>query len=533
MKIRLPFNFRIALLYVLLSSSVLLNPSCKKDKEEPETEEPDTTATAMEEGLTAEQNAMLETWNDTLIPLENLMVDSVNSALGIIQELDPLWLQNSGFAGRISDYSAFTEDQQRLLLLAKMLVVGNYLVDDSQHQYPDEGANKPSCNGLRYGFGSRLYQQRTQPVLPQNVNAGTTCAPDTGCIKDLIYGLDCSAMTYWIAYNAGLRFNNNHTGTPSGYFGDPTNWNSAFTNPGSDNYNKLRASIVQHTSPGSVPANQLQTGDVIVFGNPVFHVGIVLGSGTQKYIYQSNGTGYACPSNGNGCTNNNSQSRGPRMLELKQSELNQFSSNYKVIRIGAACPATILDNDGNEMLTVKIGNQCWCKENLKSSAYSNGDEIPEVTDNTTWASTSTEAFSHYDNDVNSALLFGKLYNYYTVNDPRNVCPDGWHVPTLNELTTLVNFLGGEEVAGGKLKGILSWTAPNVGADNSSGFSGQPGGARFETGVFGNQLDAGFWWTQTPGDGNGAWCLSLTNTAASAGISSANQQNGFSVRCIRD
>jgi uncharacterized protein (TIGR02145 family) len=120
-----------------------------------------------------------------------------------------------------------------------------------------------------------------------------------------------------------------------------------------------------------------------------------------------------------------------------------------------------------------------------------------------------------------------------VNDPRNVCPDGWHVPTLNELTTLVNFLGGEEVAGGKLKGILSWTAPNVGADNSSGFSGQPGGARFETGVFGNQLDAGFWWTQTPGDGNGAWCLSLTNTAASAGISSANQQNGFSVRCVRD
>lgn len=86
----MPFNFRIASLHILFSSILLPNPSCKKDKEEPETNEPDTTAIALEDGLSPEQNAMLETWNDTLIPLENLMVDSVNSALGIIQELDPL-----------------------------------------------------------------------------------------------------------------------------------------------------------------------------------------------------------------------------------------------------------------------------------------------------------------------------------------------------------------------------------------------------------------------------------------------------------
>jgi len=533
MKIQLPFNFSRALLYMLFSSIVLMNPSCKKDTEEPDTELPDTTAAALEEGLTAEQNALLETWNDTLIPLENLMVDSVNSALGIIQELDPLWLQNSGFAGRVSDYSAFTEDQQRLLLLAKMLVVGNYLVDDSQHQYPNEGANKPACNGLRYGFGSRLYQQRTQPVLPANVNSGTTCAPDTGCIKDLIYGLDCSAMTYWIAFNAGLRFNNNHTGTPSGYFGDPANWNAAFINAGSDNYTKLRASIVQNTGPGSVPANQLQTGDVIVFGNPVFHVGIVLGSGTQKYIYQSNGTGYACPTNGNGCANNNSDSRGPRMLELKQNQLSQFSSNYKVIRIGAACPATILDNDGNEMPTVKIGNQCWCKENLNSTSYNNGDEIPEVTENTAWGALQSGAYAHYDNDVTNGNLYGKLYNFYAVSDQRNVCPDGWHVPTQTELATLVSLLGGEQLAGGALKDINGWQIPNFGANNQSGFTAFPGGARYSTGDFGNIFESGFWWTQTVGDLNGGWCLSLNSGSVNAGISSANQQNGFSVRCIRD
>jgi uncharacterized protein (TIGR02145 family) len=341
-------------------------------------------------------------------------------------------------------------------------------------------------------------------------------------------------MTYWLAYNAGLRFNNDHTGTASGYFADPANWNAAFINQGSDNYTKLRASIVQNTGQGSIPVNQFQTGDIIVFGNPVFHVGIVLGSGTQKFIYQCNGTGYACPDGGSPpCSANNSQSRGPRMLEMKQSSLDLFDAPWRVIRIGAACPATILDNDGNEMPTVKIGNQCWCKENLNSTSYDNGDEIPEVTDNTAWGALQAGAYSHYDNDATNGNLYGKLYNFYAVSDQRNVCPDGWHVPTQTELSTLINLLGGEQLAGGTLKDINGWQTPNFGATNQSGFTAFPGGARYSTGDFGNIFESGFWWTQTVGDFNGGWCLSLNSGSVNAGISSANQQNGFSVRCVRD
>jgi uncharacterized protein (TIGR02145 family) len=111
---------------------------------------------------------------------------------------------------------------------------------------------------------------------------------------------------------------------------------------------------------------------------------------------------------------------------------------------------SITDQDGNVYKTVNIGNQTWIAENLKTTKYRNGELIPNVTDNTLWKNLVTGAYSNYDNDNKKENIYGRLYNWYAVNDTRNLAPLGWHVPSDTEWTTLYSFLGGEDVAGFKL-----------------------------------------------------------------------------------
>jgi len=140
---------------------------------------------------------------------------------------------------------------------------------------------------------------------------------------------------------------------------------------------------------------------------------------------------------------------------------------------------SVTDIDGNVYQTVKIGNQWWMMENLKVTSYRNGEAIPNVTDTTEWYNLTTGAYCYYDNDAYNTTIYGRLYNWYSINDSRSIAPTGWHVPTDEEWTTVINYLGGESVAGGKLKenGTTHWTSPNNGATNESGFSALPGGYR--------------------------------------------------------
>jgi len=149
------------------------------------------------------------------------------------------------------------------------------------------------------------------------------------------------------------------------------------------------------------------------------------------------------------------------------------------------CPSTVTGNDGNVYQVVRIGNQCWMAENLRTTRYANGDAIPQVTGNSTWSSLSTGAWCWYDNDNQYENPYGKLYNWHAVADSRNICPAGWHVPTDAEWDALANFLGGSNVAGGKMKatGTAHWNSPNTDATNSSGFTGLPGGYRYYYGYF--------------------------------------------------
>ena len=143
--------------------------------------------------------------------------------------------------------------------------------------------------------------------------------------------------------------------------------------------------------------------------------------------------------------------------------------------------ANVTDVEGDIYKTVYIGTQHWRGENLKVSKYNDGSAIPNITDNTEWTKLTTGAWSYYNNDAANKANYGKLYKWYavskTTNGNKNLCPTGWHVPTYAEWNVLTEYLGGDSVAGGKMKevGTTNWISPNIDATNTSLFTGLPGG----------------------------------------------------------
>jgi uncharacterized protein (TIGR02145 family) len=198
-------------------------------------------------------------------------------------------------------------------------------------------------------------------------------------------------------------------------------------------------------------------------------------------------------------------------------------------------PSTsITDKDGNVYTSVTIGTQVWMVENLKTTKLNDGTAIPNVTDNTAWTSLTTPGYCWYNNDVANKTPYGALYNWYTVNAGK-LCPTGWHVPTDAEWTTLITFLGGEDVAGGKLKetGTTHWESPNNVATNESGFKGLPGGFYADNGFW--QINAfGLYWLATGSVSWGADYIALDYIDITTGINATNKiYYGYSVRCLKD
>ncbi len=194
---------------------------------------------------------------------------------------------------------------------------------------------------------------------------------------------------------------------------------------------------------------------------------------------------------------------------------------------------TMSDNDGNSYKTIVIGSQTWMAENLKTGKYRNGDPIPTNLSNTAWQTATTGAFAIYNNDAASNTTYGKLYNWYAVADPRGLCPTGWHVPTDAELTILQNYLGGINIAGGKLKSTSSLWTPNTGATNESGFSGLPGGNRSNNGFYSSLGYYGYWWSSSEFLEADAWSRGLITNNGIFYRTKYYRQNGFSIRCLRD
>jgi uncharacterized protein (TIGR02145 family) len=196
---------------------------------------------------------------------------------------------------------------------------------------------------------------------------------------------------------------------------------------------------------------------------------------------------------------------------------------------------TISDIDSNEYHIIAIGNQIWMMENLNVTHCNNGNPIQNVADNSKWNDLTTSAYCNYNNVSDNATIYGRLYNWYAVIDTCNLCPEGWHVPTETDWNILFDFLGGINVAGGKLKetGTTHWYSPNIGANNESGFNALPGGARGELGQFGFLNEGGFWWSSTDNYDSTAWLHGLGNGFKNVFNYNFNKEYGFSVRCIKD
>ncbi len=178
----------------------------------------------------------------------------------------------------------------------------------------------------------------------------------------------------------------------------------------------------------------------------------------------------------------------------------------------------------------------WMTKNLDVSTYRNGDPIPNVTSNSEWATLTTGAYCYYNNDSTTyAATYGKLYNWYAVNDPRGLAPEGWHIPSDFEWTTLGACLGGDVVAGGPLKEIATthWNTPNEGATNVSNFTALLGGSRVNFGPFGNIGYHGSWWSSTELSPNQAWNATLSYANDNLFRFYYDKRDGFSVRCLRD
>ena len=174
--------------------------------------------------------------------------------------------------------------------------------------------------------------------------------------------------------------------------------------------------------------------------------------------------------------------------------------------------------------------------NLNTDKFRNGDLIPEAKTNQEWIEAGKNkqpAWCYYDNKPENGEKYGKLYNWYAVNDARGLAPRGWHVPTASEINTLVNYLGGTSVAGGALKDTSSyWASPNVGATNSSGFTALPGGYREAIRFIYIGYNAVFW-SSTVYNQGAATAMGIINGDAGVSVAPGWLSQGFSVRCIKD
>jgi uncharacterized protein (TIGR02145 family) len=182
---------------------------------------------------------------------------------------------------------------------------------------------------------------------------------------------------------------------------------------------------------------------------------------------------------------------------------------------------------------ITLGTQTWALANLNVSTFRNGDSIPEARSNEEWVKAGNEekpAWCYYNNDPKNGQKYGKLYNWYAVNDPRELAPSGWVVPSDNNWAELTHFLGGTTMAGSKLKSASGWSEGDNGK-NEVGFGGFPGGYRIENGLFQNVYSIASWWSSTESSGSSAIDRYIT-LAGSLSKSNTPKQRGQSVRCLK-
>jgi uncharacterized protein (TIGR02145 family) len=209
-----------------------------------------------------------------------------------------------------------------------------------------------------------------------------------------------------------------------------------------------------------------------------------------------------------------------------------------VISLEAQKQNLLKDSEGNSYKTITIGDQVWMAENLRTTKFNDGTDILNETNATKWVKEMTPAFCWLDNDKDKSRVYGAMYNWHAVNTGK-LCPVGWKIPSDEDWNKLIDFLGGVEVAGGKLKenGTSKWISPNSEATNSAGFAALPAGYRYGyfwgSGIFYELGLNGYFWTSTEYTETFSWSRTLSAKNGKVYRSVFEKNNGFSIRCIKD
>jgi len=221
---------------------------------------------------------------------------------------------------------------------------------------------------------------------------------------------------------------------------------------------------------------------------------------------------------------------------IKYIEMFKFQTlNYWPKKEVLDIPYAEFIRDFNRFAGVVIGDQIWSSKNLNVDTFRNGDPIPEAKTNEEWeraGDNKQPAWCYPDNDPANGETYGKLYNWHAVNDPRGLAAEGWHIPSDDEWQILVDHLGGEDIAGTKMKSTSGWKEDGNGT-NESGFTGLPGGYRLGDGPFGGVGRGGGWWSSTEDGTSSAWLRGLGCLSGSVGRFDYDKGRGFSVRCLSD
>jgi len=191
------------------------------------------------------------------------------------------------------------------------------------------------------------------------------------------------------------------------------------------------------------------------------------------------------------------------------------------------------DQNGFEISTIKIGDQTWMSNNLNVDKFNNGDIIEEVKNKDDWEKAiinKKPAWCYYDNDIENGKKYGKIYNWYAISDPRGLAPDGWCIPNNEDWLKLVNFLGGIEFAGTKMKSMSGWKNQGNGS-NESEFNGLPGGYRFRNGSFNKLEKCIYLWSSTDSSNEKYWNIYLRYNSGELGMKEMGDC-GY-VRCVKN
>ncbi len=318
--------------------------------------------------------------------------------------------------------------------------------------------------------------------------------------------------------------------------------------------NATNATNAIHATNAETAANGFSnvspTGDTLYMANGNFI--IVPGISSANYPAPVLGCTNAQACNYNAAA---TQDNGSCLIQGASCNDGNANTTNDVINVNCQCAGTatgngvfvpgngVTDIDGKVYTSIVINGQEWMQQNLTVTKYRNGDPIPTGLSNATWQSTTSGAYSIHSNDAANNTTYGKLYNWYAVNDSRGLCPTGWHVPSDSEWNALINYLDPSQnpsawsiqstVAGGKMKSTAGWNSPNTGATNESGFTGLPGGYRESNGTYNLIDNFGYWWSSTENDSSFAWGPHLYHGSSNLYRTNAIKQYGFSVRCVRD